>query len=68
MKTTAQILAMSELALRRLVARQQIEIADHERGWAGSGHPDDWPAYDKQLTTARRVKREVYAATKDPST
>ena len=63
MKTSRQIMRMDERALRRLVARLQVEIAEHELRWAGGGHPDDRPLHEQELADARRVKREVYIST-----
>lgn len=61
MKTSKQILSMSERDLRRLVARQQAVIAEHELDWSrGGAEPGTWHTYEKALADARRIKREVY--------
>jgi len=61
---TFKVLKMDEKALRRLVAKQQVEMAQSDLNWAGSGHPDDYPLYEEALAEAKRVKREVYKETR----
>ena len=54
---------MDERALRRLVARLQVEVAKHERAWSRSGDPAWFADFDEELKQAQSTKREVYAST-----
>jgi len=65
MKTADEIMSLDLDAARRLIARQQVRLAEHERSWAGGCGPDAADEADEYLRKARRTKRQVYKALKD---
>lgn len=66
MKTSRQILNMSPRDLRRLVAHQQVEIAQHEKAWTSNRYENDSRERNINLVESKQVKRDVYEATKEP--
>jgi hypothetical protein len=59
MKTAKQIMKLTPKQLRRLVAQQQVELADHNLAWAGSCGPDAQDRRAVQLQLAKRERAEL---------
>lgn len=68
MKTAKQITKLTLKQLRRLVAQQQVRLAQHDLAWAGSCGPDAMNAADERLAEAKRIRVEVHRLARQPDT
>lgn len=50
-----EIFKLNHTECRRLIVLQQLELARHERGWAGAGSPQDMMDADDEVSAAEQT-------------
>lgn len=64
LRSSKQILRLSPKTMARIIAQQQVTIAEHEQEWSRGGDPDDWDEYDDQLARAKLIASKLRAKPK----